>query len=516
MKRSQSTTPRQAPWPPPAPQVAAAIFAATLQEKVTEQEIRAVEGLPPSKFPRELMSKLGFNPPPEDPAAAQAVEELKQQGYPKTDYDPGNGETFPTFPEGVVCDPDHPLYDSLPDNVRPENWREMESAEFNPSQAESIHPRQTTAQEWPPSDERIDSATIAAIRIGAIGENEFATIMRTPKAKWPDSLWAALGFPTPVAEKINVRVEVASQGTFHHITRDYFTHPCEGEELVCFDKIQVFVYDTRSVVEEQERLLRTATFRQADGTLRVHAKPPEPPWRGTIDQVGCSSRIAREFSLPGGSDIQVNLDARGISIGDQMITWSEVTENGGLDCYYSVTAYGHGMPLDGALTARLYHGSEMRVGPKRAILAAIVDQIDYIVANSPAEHYGRSPVRALDAAADNPNVLIEIVSAMPWERARNILGPTEFANWLEENHPASPRRPVPPPPKTPSADDEDTPEWPPDGFRILCAMRAARMAGTMTSQDVERMDLGPPETWPLDLWQILGFAPPTGSKENAS
>lgn len=60
-------------------------------------------------------------------------------GYPKTDHDPGNGETFPVYPEEVVCNRDHPLYDSLPDNARPENWREMESAFFNPSKAQSIH-----------------------------------------------------------------------------------------------------------------------------------------------------------------------------------------------------------------------------------------------------------------------------------------------------------------------------------------------------------------------------------------
>jgi hypothetical protein len=30
---------------------------------VTSEEINAVDGLPPSKFPPELMIKLGFNPP---------------------------------------------------------------------------------------------------------------------------------------------------------------------------------------------------------------------------------------------------------------------------------------------------------------------------------------------------------------------------------------------------------------------------------------------------------------------
>lgn len=34
-----------------------------MQGQVTPEEIEAVEGLPPSKFPRELMLKLGFSPP---------------------------------------------------------------------------------------------------------------------------------------------------------------------------------------------------------------------------------------------------------------------------------------------------------------------------------------------------------------------------------------------------------------------------------------------------------------------
>jgi len=71
MNRSDSTTPRGAPWPPPAPAVASAIFVATIKGQVTEEEIAAVDGLPPSKFPRELMIKLGFNPPIEVEAKAK-------------------------------------------------------------------------------------------------------------------------------------------------------------------------------------------------------------------------------------------------------------------------------------------------------------------------------------------------------------------------------------------------------------------------------------------------------------
>lgn len=74
MKRPDSTTPPAAPWPPPAPQVAAAIFAATMQGQVTKEEIEAVDGLPPSKFPHELMIKLGFSPPVSPPRPPGSIE----------------------------------------------------------------------------------------------------------------------------------------------------------------------------------------------------------------------------------------------------------------------------------------------------------------------------------------------------------------------------------------------------------------------------------------------------------
>jgi len=65
MKRSDSITPLKPLWPPPAPQVASAIFVSLIKGRVTSEEIDAVDGLPPRKFPKELMIKLGFNPPAE-------------------------------------------------------------------------------------------------------------------------------------------------------------------------------------------------------------------------------------------------------------------------------------------------------------------------------------------------------------------------------------------------------------------------------------------------------------------
>lgn len=116
---------------------------------MTQEEIEAVDGLPPSKFPRELMIKLGFNPPP-DPApfpstntppedsVEAAWEALKAEGYPKQDHDPGNGETFPVYPEEIFYNDEHPLSGMMPDNARPETWRELDSAAYNPSKALTI------------------------------------------------------------------------------------------------------------------------------------------------------------------------------------------------------------------------------------------------------------------------------------------------------------------------------------------------------------------------------------------
>lgn len=60
----------------------------------------------------------------------------------------------------------------------------------------------------------------------------------------------------------------------------------------------------------------------------------------------------------------------------------------------------------------------------------------------------------------------------------------------------------------PDSTTDSEAQWPPNDFQILCAMRAAQMAGTFSQKDADRMDEGPPETWPPDLWDLLGFNPP--------
>jgi hypothetical protein len=517
MKRSDSTTPREALWPPPAPQVTAAIFAAVLEGKVTEQEIEAVEGLPPSKFPHELMIKLGFHPPPEDPVAAQALEELKAMGYPKTDHDPGNGETFQVFPEQIFYDDSHPLSGTLPDNARPENWRELESAAFNPSKAQSIW-EQPEDEQAPVTDERIDAAIVAAIRSGAIGENELATIRRTSKSEWPEALWVLLGLPAPEDAPVRVRVEIFNSGTFHHITQNHYIHPYEGDEYVRFSRIQVNIYDTRRTGADAYEALHSVVFSDDDESLGVYSNPPHPPQRGVVDEVGCASRMEREIVLKVNQEIPVELGTSGISIGAHAIPWSDVTENGGLDCFYNLTAYWDGVPLGRELTKKLYIGNEKNPSPGRANLLAMLGEIHYLAAHTTGRYAGLSSMEILKSAGDDPFFLLRCALSLPWERARHIREPDELNRWMREHHPESPDyKGTQKTTKTKAeadvidasdGDDDQGSEWPPDRFRILCAMRAARMAGSMTSQDVERMDEGPPESWPDDLWRLLGFNPP--------
>lgn len=518
MKRSHSTSPREAPWPPPAPQVASAIFAAVLQGKVTEQEIDAVEGLPPSEFPRELMIKLGFSPPPEDLPAAQAVEELKQQGYPKTDHDPGNGETFQVFPEQIFYDDSHPLSGTLPDNARPENWRELESASYNPSKAQSIR-EQPEDDQAPVTDERIDAAIVAAIRSGTIGENELATIRRTSKSEWPEALWVILGLPAPEDAPVRVRVDISTSSKFYHITQNHYIHPCEGDGYDRFSRIEVNIYDTRRTGEDAYKPLYSVVFDDEDETLGIYSNPPQPPKRGVVDVVGCSTtRMEREIDLKVNQEIPVELGTSGISIGDHTISWSDVTKNRGLNFLNDLTAYWDDVPLGRELTGKLYIENRKNPSPGRANLLAMLGEIHYIAAHTTGRYAGQSLIEILKAAGDDPFFLLKCALSLPWERARHIREPDELNRWMREHHPESPEykgtqkttetKAEADVIDTSDGDDDQGSEWPPDRFRILCAMRAARMAGSMTSQDVERMDEGPPESWPNDLWRLLGFNPP--------
>jgi hypothetical protein len=448
------------------------------------------------------------NTPPED-SVEKAWAELKAMGYPKQDSDPATGETFPVFPENVMEDEEHPLYYSLPDNARPETWRELDSAFFNPSKARSIREQPKPAKSYD-TVESIDAAIVAAIRNGTLGEQDLAIIRQLPVDEWPGSLRLRLGLPEPTS----AIVEISSRGTFHHITRSHDIHPCEGDEYVRFSSIEVAVYAKDSESENERSLMDRARFSDEDGTLGEHADPPDIPWRGVIDEVGCASRMEREIQIKPHERLNIQIGTRGISIGSHIITWSEITEIGGLDCLYDLTAFWDGEAMGQALTSALYRGNEKSAHPMRGMLLALMEEVEFLAAHGASDAYGKSPVQVINAAGADPDVLLELAKSLPWERAKQLTGPPELAIWLEENHPEHPRgqqsqdaSPTEIGDNDGGDDDLDS-EWPPSNFRILCAMRARRMAGTMTSQDVERMDEGPPESWPWDLWELLGFNPP--------
>jgi hypothetical protein len=110
------------------------------QEPLTSKTVNSSDSPQQPPAPQASAPPQSANLNPEDSSEAQALAELEAMGYPKTDCDPGNGETFPVFPEEIFYNDEHPLAGTLPDNARPENWRELDSAFFNPSKAVSIRP----------------------------------------------------------------------------------------------------------------------------------------------------------------------------------------------------------------------------------------------------------------------------------------------------------------------------------------------------------------------------------------
>lgn len=136
MKHSDSTTPQAAQWPPDKMQILMGMRAAQMAGTFSQEDADQMDQGPPETWPPELMAKLGFSPPEDSAEAAWA--ELKAEGYPKQDSDLSTGETFPTYPEEIFYNDEHPLSGALPDNARPETWRDLDSAAYNPSKARSI------------------------------------------------------------------------------------------------------------------------------------------------------------------------------------------------------------------------------------------------------------------------------------------------------------------------------------------------------------------------------------------
>ena len=334
MRPSDSTTPPAASWPPPASQVASAIFAAVMMNEVTPEEIDAVDGLPPSKFPRELMAKLGFSPP-----------EADRQKPVETGLEVGRGDLDSPgrIPHG-----------------------DIDSMEQGP------------AESWPPDDHRIQRAVAAGIRCGAVGEKELNLMRLQPKSLWPDSLWGTLGFITVVPRPLDARVEVSAIGTFYHVAYDYDTSPADGDEMVSYEAIQVDVSDAGGI--GRPALLRRVTFTRKDRTMGPCTGPPEAPWEGAIDQVSCHARVSRVIRVDAACEIPVSIGEGGVSVGNDLVTWSELAEGGRKDQHGDFTAYWHGEPLGPALTRELYVGGVRRAGDRRKVLVALLEQVDFMVA----------------------------------------------------------------------------------------------------------------------------------------
>lgn len=221
------------------------------------------------------------------------------------------------------------------------------------------------------------------------GGPELPMMRQASKLEWPDDLWHDLGFKTPADDLIPVTVRISVKGTYHRITHNYDTHPRDGEEHVCCSEIRVEIHGN-APDEEGDTLLHAATFTDQDGTLGQYSQPPSPPWHGTMDAVGCFSRIEREMRIHQEGVSEVTLNSRRITIGGQTIPWDDINAHGSLDLYYALAVFWHGEQIGGELMQALYRGDEKSTGPKRAICAALLDEIDYICAHRPSHGLPRS------------------------------------------------------------------------------------------------------------------------------
>ena len=143
------------------------------------------------------------------------------------------------------------------------------------------------------------------------------------------------------------------------------------------------VYAKETVSDNERRLLDCVRFSDEDGTLGKHADPPDIPWRGVIDETGCASRMEREIQIKAHEGLNIQIGSRGISIGSHIITWSEITESGGLDCFYDLTAFWDGEALGQALTSVLYSGNEKSDHPMRGIVLALMEEVGFLAAHGP-------------------------------------------------------------------------------------------------------------------------------------
>jgi hypothetical protein len=324
--------------------------------------------------------------------------------------------------------------------------------------------------------------------------------------------------PTAAPAKLTLEIEVA--GTYSRSSR-YTTYEeavqSDGKQSI--SRLEVTLKGYRE--GEQQENYKPEIYHHSvifDPAERI--KPHEfllfPPGTGSYTSADWYSSLVTIIEKPPPPPYFLNVTKEGVEIGGTLISWGDIENNARWPEGDSFGVFVGGEYVgdqDENLLVAIEGSDNEQV---RFLAPSLVAELDYLVAHGRLDSGLSSEAQIMREAQTRPEVLLELALSMPWEHARRICGPPGLALWLEENHPQSPHRKPPSQMPEESAETEEEAEWPPNNMRIAFAMFAARMAGTFSQADADRMDEGPPETWPLEIWQKLGFAPPSPAATNES
>jgi hypothetical protein len=260
-------------------------------------------------------------------------------------------------------------------------------------------------------------------------------------------------------------VNIRASGELFRITRDTKSDPCDGEEVLVYDSIKVDVAIMPQDEDGAPLVLESAIFRPEDEDFPLRHTPPAPPHIGQVLQLRFWSHLRTEIQLGTNQPPNVRIAHSGVTVGDRHFSWETIHEQGNLDQSDLETAYFHGVMLYGDMADLIFDFRHASSNPKKNIIRHLVNEIEFIAAHTRAEGFIGSPAGLVHAMNDEPDIIMQAVLAMPWDYARRIFGPSEVTQWIEENHPGSPRRLMspgqkPPTPKTVNSSAYQNPSSP--------------------------------------------------------
>ena len=385
------------------------------------------------------------------------------------------------------------LEENHPQSPRRQPSAQMEESEETEEEAE-----------WPPNNMRIFFAMRAAQMAGNFSQADADRMDEGPPETWPLEIWQKLGFapPSPSATKenpmsepspqmepsaetcsdlisetpINAEVNIRATGELYRITRDTKSDPCDGEEVLVYDSLQVDVVLEPEEEEGAPLVLESVTYRPEDEDFPLRCMPPAPPHIGQVERTSFTSRMQADIPLENTERPHVRISRSGVTVADHHFSWETIHERGGLDQSDPSSAYFHGMGLSAEMEDLIFHFKPGTASPRKTIIRHLADEIDCIAAHTRADGFDGTPPGLVQLMNDDPEAIMQAVLAMPWDHARRICGPAEVMQWIEENHPASPRRLVPLRQELPNQDrntmkpsDSTTPQaapWPPPAPQV--------------------------------------------------